>query len=233
MQNVRDGIAFDRLPFGIVVGAKESWQGADASWCVVAPASSAIPCRPRRLRGTNLGDAATDREDRLPPASDRRTVQTVPGPARSLVGWTPRWLVGQTAQLDLRRPLRYGNCTDSTLGCWGRKKGSVCASRTVVQVEGTDSGSSEGRAVASLCHRAVIVLGRLEFVSARSPGSSDPGCRGSSRVRSRRPTHPDQARRSSNLGRGPQRHQYAGSLLLWCAKSIDERYTHRFSRVTD
>ena len=103
----------------------------------------------------------------------------------------------------------------------------------VVQVEGTDSGSSEGRAVASLCNRAVIVLGRLEFVSARSPGSSDPGCRGSSRVRSRRPTHLDQARRSSNLGCGPQRHQYAGSLLLWCAKSIDKRCAHRFSLVTD
>ena len=36
------------------------------------------------------------------PASDRRTVQTVPGPARSLIGWTPRGLGGRPAPLDLR-----------------------------------------------------------------------------------------------------------------------------------
>ena len=52
----------------------------------------------------------------LPPASGRRTVHTVPGPGRSLAGRTPRWLGGRTAPLDLRRPLRYGNCTHSAEG---------------------------------------------------------------------------------------------------------------------
>ena len=113
-------------------GGQGCLQGADASWCVVAPASSAIECRPRRLRGTNLGDAATDREDRL--VTSQRSAN---GPncswACSLACLRDRrWLVGQTAQLDLRRPLRYGNCTDSTLGCWMAKKRSVLTTATEV-----------------------------------------------------------------------------------------------------
>lgn len=54
-----------RLALWRVAVDKEAWQSADATWCVVAPASSAIECRPRRLRGTNLRDAATKREDRI------------------------------------------------------------------------------------------------------------------------------------------------------------------------
>ena len=122
-------------------GGQGCLQGADASWCVVAPASSAIECRPRRLRGTNLGEAATDREDRL--ATSQRSSN---GPNCSwacALAWLRdrRWLIGQTAQLDLRRPLRYGNCTDSTLGCWMAKKRSLAAIRT---------GLPDGRTVASL-----------------------------------------------------------------------------------
>ena len=32
-----------------------------------------------------------------------------------------RWLIGQNCPLDLRRPLRYGTCTDSTLGLDGEE----------------------------------------------------------------------------------------------------------------
>ncbi len=97
-----------------VVVVKEAWQSADPTWCVVAPASSAIECRPRRLWGTNLGDTPLPvGKIGLSPARDRRTVRTVLGRARSLVGRTPRWLGGRTAPLDLRPPLRYGNRTHS------------------------------------------------------------------------------------------------------------------------
>ena len=85
----------------------------------------------RRLRGTNLGEAATDREDRL--ATSQRSSN---GPNCSwacALAWLRdrRWLIGQTAQLDLRRPLRYGNRIDSTMGCWMAKKRSVQAKNTL------------------------------------------------------------------------------------------------------
>ncbi len=105
------------------VVAKEAWQSADATWCVVAPAPSAIECRPLRLRGTNLGDAATDREARI--ATSQRSAN---GPNCSWACAPARPRVGSEVEPPrLTYAPRCGTETVPTApkGCWMAKKRSL------------------------------------------------------------------------------------------------------------
>ena len=102
----------------------EESSGHFVAGCDVTPEWNVV----REGCGTNLGGRLY-RSGRfgLPPASDRRTGQTDPGTARSLVGWTPRWLGGRTAPLDLHPRCGAESEITASSGVGWRRNGSfVC-----------------------------------------------------------------------------------------------------------